>query len=1107
MRPRAPALALLGSLAILPSQAATYDPDLTWRTLTTEHFHVHFHQGLEAVADAFTVEVEAIYEERVETMAWAPRARTHVVLIDRTDVANGFAGSVPYNAITLFITAPTEESTLADHEDWTTAIQTHEFTHTLHIDTNHGIVRAARYAVGRIASTNGLSPVWLIEGLATWEETRQTNGGRGRTPYVEMILRTAALEDDWPALGRMDGYQALPPAGQIRYLFGQDFVGWVAERHGEKVWTRWAHRYGSGLPYLLPARKVFGRSLRAMHRDWSLERRIRAFDTLRTLEERAPLTEGRAISEPTSSCTAPTFAPTGDKLVFSCRDPREGTQIWLADGDGSNPRKILQDRGARTFAWRGDGEAFFYAGLHVVNRFNTFSDLYLHTLGGGDAAALTQGARARDPHVSPDGSRIVMVTNGRQRNQLEVLTVDRQRRVLAAFPDDTQLSTPRFSPDGRFLAVSVWQDGRRDLWLFTADGRPHRRLTFDDAIDRDPRFSADGRTLWFASDRSGIPNVYAIDLEEDRLWQVSHVATGAVAPSPHPDGTRVAWQVWHSRGWQVEVHDIDRSTWIDRGPLPVDVREGRWPDPRVDILEPRGAVTPIADPVPTPDAGPDAGPDPDPGEAPGRRARRGFIPVDPLGDTLPGRPALAGPPRTPGRLPQAHRAHLDGGARQSTGGIDSFDQAEVDGVFGEERQDYPFRIAPRRYTPLGPLLPRYWVPFVQTTPFPSRKPLGALPFGLFLSGSTGSVDPVRHYAWSAGLNVRTDANFVGGSASFTLNRWIPVYSLSFRRSADTPTRYVIPDPDEPTAPDGSTNAVFSDERYWQKTHTLTAAVDYPYTFRTWIFARYQIRFQQPLDPLPEGALPDFLPLRGALATVQGGWRYAWSQPTPTSISREDARIVSVVGGVVHPWLGAFAREPDGSTTGISAVQLTAELREYRVMPFAPNHVLAFRAAAGASFGQDRFLGLYQLGGNFGDTAFYVTPTSSRMLRGYDIGAAVGDVFWLGGLEYRLPIVRIDHGVHTWPAFFRAVSANAFLDVGNAFSDPTRWRDAVDGTLVGVGAELRLQTILWYGVPATARVGMGMGLTGQDPIRPLRRPADGRRVLDPRLFYARVGGSF
>ncbi len=1051
----------------LPAHSATYDPDLTWRTIVTDNFRIHFHQGEEQLAEEFSHTVEEIFETMSEELRWTPRRRTHVVLIDRTDAANGFASAVPYNAITIFVTGPSSSSILADYEDWFTGIQTHEYTHTLHIDTHHAVVRAARFVVGRIASTNRLSPPWMVEGLATFQETRHTNGGRGRTAVVDMILRTAALEDEIPRLGRMDGFQAQPPAGSIRYLFGQHFINYVAEHHGHNTWTRWTHTYGSSVPYLLPGRFVLGGPLRRLHREWRTALRENSQEVRAKLSQQHPLTEATLLSSPNDTCRAPAFSPDGVRLVWSCASPALGNQIWTSDPDGQNAEVLVQDRGASRFSFRPDGKAFAYAGTHTVNRFNTWSDVYLYDLTKGSVRSLTRGQRARDPSFSADGQRLFVVTNAVQNNQLAVATVDQRLTKLTDFTDHTQLSHPVVHPNGRVLAASVWRHGRRDLWLMdTESGAFLRRLTMDDAIEREPRWSADGRWLFFASDRSGIPQIFAIDTHSERLWQVTHVATGAVHPAPSPDGTRIAWQEYHARGWRIALHEWNEDLWIDRGNLPRSLHYGT---PVAEVLGERSA--PPASPPPVSFEG-------QPIE---ERARPG-VPIDPVGTELPG--AGFRPTRQLGELPRFAYA-------QNAGGTDSFDQIEVEEAFDRE-SDYPFTIKPKRYTPLGTLAPRYFIPFLQTTVLPSRKPLEGLPFGVFASASTGAVDPVRHYAWGASMSFRTDSNFLGGGAAFTLNRYIPVYSLSISRGASSPSAYFVSDPTDP-------ESVIQDpqgRRYWQSVHAITASVNYPYTFKTFVFGSYQIRFLDALDDIPQEALEDYIPLRGAIGTLQGGWRYAWAHPTARASSQEDARVVSLIGGIIHPYLGAFSRDSSGATRGLTALQFTAELREYRVMPWRQNHVLAMRVATGAAVGSDRYLGLYQLGGNFGESSFYVRPASSRMVRGFPLGADVGDAYWLGSMEYRIPIVRVDHGISSLPVFIRAISANVFLDAGNAFT-PDSWGAMVQDPLVGTGAELRASTILWYGVPVTARVGLGTGLTGPNRI-PLG---------DLRMGYFRVGGSF
>lgn len=1080
----AAAAMIAGVLSPSQASAATYDPDLTWRTIVTEHFRINFHQSEEQLAEEFSHMVEDVYDTMTEELKWRPRMRTEVVLIDRTDRANGFASAVPYNAITIFVTAPQEDSTLSLYEDWSKAIFTHELTHVIHLETNHGIVAAARAVVGRIASTNDVSPWWVVEGFATFQETRHTSGGRGRSPFVDMIKRASVLEDDFPPLGNLDGLQPDPPGGNLRYLFGQDFIQYVADHAGADSWTKFIHHYGSSIPYILPSKKSFGKLLVPYYFEWK-DHLYAEYGAQAEAVRAEGLREGRLISQGVNQCSAPSFAPDDSRLVWNCYDLKTGSSIWTANADGTDAKVLKQDFGAKTFTWRGDGTAFVYAATHVVNRFNTWSDIFMFDVRSKSARSLTRGKRARDPDFSPDGTRLVMVTNKAQDTQLAILKVDQTLETITDAKDHTQFATPRWSPDGTKLAVAVWQFGRRDLWIYSDTGEPLRRLTHDAANDRDPSWSKDGKWLFFSSDRSGIPNVYAIDTQTERLWQVTNVLTGASRPSVNPEGTLLAYEQYSHDGFDVRLMELDPARWIDRGMLPRPVAGG----------------APLTEFVPL-SASVSADPD-----------------VMAAWSGEPLHPALPGVPST-----------LDGHAwQQDSDSIDTFNQERVDDAFGEE-EDYPFTIEPVRYNPWPALLPRYILPSFQTLPvlgatlpgpfaFMAKLPPGLNIGGLQAALSSGSSDPLRHYGWSGWASYRTDANAFGGGASFTLNRWIPIYSFSANTFV-TPRFYSVVDPEATATAQAEADAAAQAEAlaagedatgvtaaavdpihlgtglFFERRVTASAAMSYPFTARSTVFANYSFQWRQRLQALHEDADPDTVPLQGTLGTLSAGYRYSWSQPTAHAISREDARTVSLVGALTHPYLGSFALNEDGTRDGVWQLNITAELREYIVNPLAPNHVFALRGAVGASLGPTRFLGNYSLGGTNGESAFYSTTPGYRMIRGYSFGADQGDTFWLAGVEYRLPLFRVDRGLGTLPAFLRVLSGAVYVDAGNAFTTVDSFVDVFDDTLVGVGGEIRASTVLWWGGSVTARLGYGTGLT-----------QNGIAWNNPAAWYFNLGGSF
>ncbi len=1002
-----------------PADAASYDPALSWRTLHTEHFAITFHDGEDQLAEEMAVSAEAAWDTLTVELEYTPKRPIQIVLVDWTDSANGYATVVPSNTIVIFVTAPEEDSTLGLYEDWNHAIVTHELTHILHIDTVRGLPRVARWLMGSLISTHQVSPGWIVEGYATFQETRHTGAGRGRNAQVDMIKRAAVLEDRFPPLGNMDGYQVLPPGGNLRYLFGQDLIQFVADRSGAEKWTEWVQSYGASIPYLLPARKVFGDSFVGLYRDWKASMKARYAAQAARIEAEG-LTTFRFLTEEGESCGVPAWRPDGAVLAYSCTNPRTGSRVMTADPDGGPPEVMVKDKYARNIAWRSDGAAFAYSATHTVDLYNSYEDVYLYDIEKSSSRALTRGERARDPAFSPDGARMLVVTNGRQDNQLAVLTVDQQLRPLTTLTDHTQFGAPRYSPDGRLIAVSVWQQGMRDLWLYTSDGVPMRRLTADTALDRDPVWSPDGQWLYFTSDRSGVPSIYALEMATERLFKVTNVLTGAYGPAPHPDGKRLAFQYFGTRGTRIALMDLDPTTWKDLGRL--QIFPGRAATGPSEVV-PAGSSNVVAS------------------------AR----PPDPIGMGAPTQ-----------------------GSREEGGEAVS-------------EATYPAATA-EPYNPLPTLLPpRFWVPGGYLTSTGDS-------IGVLGTAATYGYDVLQHFSYSGYLTYRTDAAFLGGGGSFSVNRWRPTFSVGGSTSV-TPygdVQLLSPGPEGGGATLPGTESAL--QRYWDRRVRGSAHVGYPLGERTSVAMYYTGTLRTPLDPLPAGAYIPALPTRGFLSSVGASWRYGKGESYALSISPEKARSVAVSAEVTSRYLGSYTFDDEGTRVPFDQVQATAEWREYVTNPLVPNHVLALKFAGGASLG-DRFkYGSFRLGGSFSENGITVVPSEWRSLRGYHPASDSGEWYWLASGEYRFPVWNVDRGVGTFPLFVRNVSAAVVADAGNAFDDLEG--AAIDATLVGVGAEVRLYTIWGYGIGLTTRLGYAVSLTGNGIA-----PGD----LDG--FYATLGSSF
>ncbi len=1005
--------ALFLALLAAPADAADYDPSLRWQVLTTPHFRVHFHDGEESLARDMSVRAEAAWATLTPAIGTAPDEGIDLVLVDHTDDANGYATIVPRNTIVIFVTAPTEDSTLSFYEDWNEGIVTHELTHILHMDTVGGLPRVARALLGTIISTNQASPGWIVEGYATFEETRHTAAGRGRSPLVDMMKRTAVLEDAFPALSTLDGFQAAAPAGNLRYLWGQDFLRYIADTAGEDAWRSWIHLYGRSLPFYLPAKRVFGKDFRTLYAEWRAES-IAKYTAQAEAWRAEGLTPYTYLTPRGASCGVPAWKPDGSGVAVGCSDFRKGSDTWFVSPDGEKRTKLVPGVASRTVAWRADGTALAYTRAHTVRLYNSWDDAYLYDLASKTTRSLTRDARARDAAFSPDGERLYVVTNGAQDTKVQVLTVDQRLVPLIDEDGATQYGTPVPSPDGKLLAVSAWKDGERDLWLYdAASGAPVRRLTHDAAVDREPAWSADGKVLYFASDRGGKPDIYAADLGNETLWRVTNVLTGAWGPAPSPDGRTLAFDVYGGKATRVATMPLDRATWKPLGALPtpalqetvVDGAEGvpsATPPPPV-------AVTVVAQPP---------------------------APVAEAVDVATTPPAATPPvPAEEGAAP---------------GGSDAASDI-------------------RPYSPWKTLFPpRFWVPGTYLTSTGDS-------LGLYAVASTAARDTLGYASYGGYLTYRTDARFVGGGGSVVVNRWRPVVSASGSTAAwpygDIYRATGAPTEGGATVPGVETTR----RRYWDRRVRGALGVAYPLTEKSSVSASWQGTLRSPLDPLPADAALAYLPTRGFFSSVAAGWRTGSTTSYGASISPEKGRSLALGVEATSRALGSWTYDDAGAVVPFDQLQATAEGRWFVPVRRFPNHVLAVRAAGGASVGDTFRYGSFRLGGDFSEGGLTVIPSEWRMLRGFYPASDSGEGYWLTSGEYRFPIATIDRGIGTLPAFARNLSGAVYVDAGDAFDAPSDI--TAESTLVGVGAELRALFVVGWGAGLYTRLGYGFGAHG------------------------------
>jgi hypothetical protein len=607
------ALAALLALAAGAARAQPYDPAYRWRTLETPHFRVHFHQGEDRLAATVAQTAERAHEALVPILGWAPRDRTEVVLSDDSDDANGSATPVPYDTIRLFAAPPAELSELNAYRDWVSSLVFHEYVHILHLDNVGGIPHLANQIFGKLFTPNGLTPRWLIEGLAVLHEADGTPGaeaGRNRSTLHAMYVRSLAIEPPgFPTLDRASNPSLSFPLGVEPYLLGGRFLEFLQERSGPEAIAGYVADQGAWVwPYApsIVGRPFFGATFPELWAEYAAREEGRAQEVLAQVRSR-PVTRPARLTFDGGRAGWPRWTA-GGTIVSIRRGLDETPAVVRTAPDGKPAGVPVPVLGLSGLA--GGGGRIVVTKAQVFRERRVYDDLYELDLTAGTLRRLTEGARAGDPALSQDGAWLSYV---RRIGPGELALV---RRRTAGGPEETvfaergtEVFAPAFSPDGSLLAFAVQREGRRDVAVARGGGAPLVAVTDDAALDASPAFTPDGRWLLFSSDRGGIHNLYAWPVEPClageagcAIRQVTNVETGAFQPAVSPDGKTIAFVSYSRDGYDIATMPFAPEEWLPPVPAPVPDRDVQDQtalpsDALAGMGTPAGETPPWADPA------------------------------------------------------------------------------------------------------------------------------------------------------------------------------------------------------------------------------------------------------------------------------------------------------------------------------------------------------------------------------------------------------------------------------------------------------------------------------------------------------------------------------
>jgi eukaryotic-like serine/threonine-protein kinase len=243
----------------------------------------------------------------------------------------------------------------------------------------------------------------------------------------------------------------------------------------------------------------------------------------------------------------PSWSPHGRRIAYWGIPAGSAVRaIWTIPAGGGRPLLVVRDNYLNwSPAWSPDGQYLYFAS-------NRSGSMNLWRVPIDEASGAVQGAPEAIPapaewnglpSISRDGKHILYATSENRAN-LERVPLDPARLKAGPLEPVTQGSrgvrSCDVSPDGRWVAFhgSIPQE---DLFVVRPDGSGLRQITNDAARDRFPRWSPDGETLLFQSNRGGTYGIWSIRADASGLEPVTRPGDGSLAyPALSPDGRWLA---------------------------------------------------------------------------------------------------------------------------------------------------------------------------------------------------------------------------------------------------------------------------------------------------------------------------------------------------------------------------------------------------------------------------------------------------------------------------------------------------------------------------------------------------------------------------------------
>lgn len=497
-------------------------PELKWQTLETKHFNIHYHQGIETIAQKGALIAEQSYQTIMDQLQVEDFGKTDIVLSAEDEIMNGFA--MPSNQIFIWVSQNDAAAHFGGSDKWLKQVITHEFQHVVQF-------QAQRTWAGIFA---GISiPSWWFEGMAEYM-TEVWRVGRSDSQMKIHTYRNTMEQLD----AHDDGY------AKVLYLawkYGDSTLVKISKHR--LYFLKEQQQYPYWYDFKTAFKEATGQSIADFDEEW---RRVMNTYYYGYKAQKETLDEV-GVPLPLKGFTRvqnASISPDGRFIAVIGRRNKKMQDYGLYIQNTDSTRHVEEIHYGRFNgkpAWSPDSEQLILSEYHRGSHGSLLNDLLLIERQTHKKRWLSKNFRALHPVFSRDGKGVFFAAHPGETTQIFYQVIDSGKRIqLSQFIGDVQIQNLDLSPDGHRLTFMIQDvNGDVDIAIMNTDGSHFQKVTQDPQEDVFPVWAADGSAIIYTSYRNSTPNLYRVDLDSLTITQMTDVAEGIYSRQRLPNSNKI----------------------------------------------------------------------------------------------------------------------------------------------------------------------------------------------------------------------------------------------------------------------------------------------------------------------------------------------------------------------------------------------------------------------------------------------------------------------------------------------------------------------------------------------------------------------------------------